>query len=321
MEAAERELLQKTVGEALAAVDADRADAIDAVLADVGWLEMLGAAHGDAVSIVFRSLGTVNGMGSVLDDVLVTALGLEPRASLAALLPAFATWNAPGTTNGAMSARGLATGRVATADELLVVCDDGANRRAAVVPVSAAEVHTISGVDPNARLHTVRLQHSVTELELLDTRAWESAVAWGRIAIAHQIAGACRSMLELARTHALERVQFGRPIARFQAVRHRLAEALIAVEALDASLTAAIDNPGPMTAALAKAVAGPTARTVAAHCQQILAGIGFTAEHPFHRFLKRTLTLEGLFGSATEITLDLGRQLVAARHVPTLIEL
>jgi alkylation response protein AidB-like acyl-CoA dehydrogenase len=60
---------------------------------------------------------------------------------------------------------------------------------------------------------------------------------------------------------------------------------------------------------------------VATQCQQVLAGIGFTAEHPFHRFLKRTLLLEGLFGSADEIALDVGRQLLAARCVPTLIEL
>ena len=50
-------------------------------------------------------------------------------------------------------------------------------------------------------------------------------------------------MLDLARTHALERVQFGRPIARFQAVRHRLAEALVAVEALDATLRRGRDEP------------------------------------------------------------------------------
>ena len=128
-------------------------------------------------------------------------------------------------------------------------------------------------------------------------------------------------MLDLAREHALERLQFGRPIAEFQAVRHRLAEALVAVEALDAALAAAWDEPNPVTAALAKAVAGRTARTVAADCQQVLAGIGFTTDHPFHRYLKRTMALEGLFGSADEIVVDLGHSLIAARTVPTLIEL
>ena len=128
-------------------------------------------------------------------------------------------------------------------------------------------------------------------------------------------------MLALARTHALERVQFDRPIASFQAVRHRLADALVAVEALDATLGAAADEPNGLTAALAKATAGRTAKTVATHCQQVLAGIGFTTDHPFHRFLKRTMVLEGLFGSSDEITVAVGRQLLAACRVPTLIEL
>jgi len=81
------------------------------------------------------------------------------------------------------------------------------------------------------------------------------------------------------------------------------------------------DEAGPETAALAKAVAGRSARTTAKHAQQVLAGIGFTVEHPFHRFLKRVLALEGLFGSADEIVLDIGRTLLARRSVPTLIEL
>jgi alkylation response protein AidB-like acyl-CoA dehydrogenase len=165
------------------------------------------------------------------------------------------------------------------------------------------------------------VQGSPAVAKRLGPAAWQSAVALGRRAVAHQMAGATRAMLTLARTHAMERVQFGRPIARFQAVRHRLADALVAVEALEATLGAAREDPNPETAALAKAIAGRTARTVAAHCQQVLAGIGFTTDHPFHRFLKRTLALEGLFGSADEIALDVGRQLLAARRVPTLIEL
>jgi alkylation response protein AidB-like acyl-CoA dehydrogenase len=155
----------------------------------------------------------------------------------------------------------------------------------------------------------------------LEADAWAAALALGRRAVAHQIAGACRAMLALARTHALERLQFGRPIARFQAVRHRLAETLVAIEALEATLTAAGDEPNPETAALAKAFAGRAARIASAHCQQVLAGVGFTTEHSFHRFLRRTMLLEGLFGSADEIVSSLGRQLLASRRVPTLIEL
>jgi alkylation response protein AidB-like acyl-CoA dehydrogenase len=179
----------------------------------------------------------------------------------------------------------------------------------------------VRGIDPDAGFRSVRAADDAAGATRLDAAAWEAAVASGRRAVSRQIAGASRAMLELACTHALERVQFGRPIARFQAVRHRLADALVAVESLEAAVAAAGDEPNADTAALAKAIAGRTARIVAAQCQQVLAGIGFTTDHPFHRFLKRTMALEGLFGTADEIVVELGRQLLAARRVPTLIEL
>ena len=197
----------------------------------------------------------------------------------------------------------------------------GSDLQVMTVPGSAAELHPVQGIDPDAGVHIARVEHGLDGASQLDDAIWESAVALGRRAVAHQISGASHTMLTLARAHALERVQFGRPVAAFQAVRHRLADALVAVESLDATLDAAADEPNPMTAALAKATAGRTARTVATHCQQVLAGIGFTTDHPFHQYLKRTMLLEGLFGSADEIAVDLGHQLLAARRVPTLIEL
>jgi hypothetical protein len=220
-----------------------------------------------------------------------------------------------------VQADGLATARAARAHELLVVCSAPSGLRAVAVPAKAAELGRAQGVDPDGAIHTLRVRGRFEDGEPLDPDAWSRALALGRRAAAHQIEGACRAMLDLARSHALEREQFGRPIACFQAVRHRLAEALVAAEAAEAALSAARDEPCPETAALAKAVAGRSARTVARHCQQVLAGIGFTTEHAFHRFLKRTMVLEGLLGSADAIVLDVGRRLLAERRVPTLIEL
>jgi hypothetical protein len=289
MDGAERALLQATVAEALAGVDDGR---IDAVLADLGWLEMLAAEPRDAVAIVFRALGTGHATATALDDVVVAGLGHAPRPELAVLLPRFASWDPPGAPGPA----------------------------AVAIPVAELRVTAIEGIDPQAGLCSVSMERAAGSGESLDPGAWDTAVAWGRYAVAAQIAGACRAMLDLARTHALERVQFGKPVARFQAVRHRLAEAYVAVEALDAAISA-VDPSDPMTAALAKAVAGRSAGTVTRHCQQILAGIGFTTDHPFHRYFKRTLALDGLFGSSAAITLDLGRHLVATRRVPHVIEL
>lgn len=321
MDAVERTQLAEAVRDAIAGADADGGTALDPVLAGLGWLEMLRAEPGDAVDIVFGALGRANGAATVLDDVVVSALGSEPRADLAVLLPPFATWHPPGTIDGEhVAAVGIATARVTTATDVLVVCRSEAALCTATVPASALTVNAVHGIDPDAGYHAVSLEHDGTGTPL-DVLGWDAAIACGRVAVAQQIAGASHAMLDLARAHAVERVQFDRPIARFQAVRHRLADALVAVEALDAALSASRDVPNSVTAALAKAVAGRTARTVASHCQQVLAGIGFTTDHPLHRFLKRTMALDGFLGSADEIAVDLGRQLLETRNVPTLIEL
>ena len=63
-------------------------------------------------------------------------------------------------------------------------------------------------------------------------------LAAGRRALGWWLVGTSRAMLSLARRHALDRVQFGRPVASFQAIRHRLAETLVAIEGAEATLSA-----------------------------------------------------------------------------------
>jgi hypothetical protein len=320
IEAEERALMEQTVRGALAAAAAEGVADADPVLAKLDWRELLADEPADAIAIVFGALGATNATATALDDVLLAALGREPRPDLAVLLPRFAGWDPPGTDASSRPAEGLATARAAAAETLLVVGGAPSAPWLGAVRCKDAALRAVHGIDPSAGLHAVRVD-AVRDAARLDPAAWSAAVALGRRAVAHQIAGASRAMLDLARSHALERMQFGRPIARFQAVRHRLADALVAVEALEAALGAARDQPNADTAALAKAVAGRTAQSTARHCQQVLAGIGFTMEHGFHRYLKRTMALEGLFGSADAIVLDVGQRLLAERRVPTLIEL
>ncbi len=165
------------------------------------------------------------------------------------------------------------------------------------------------GIDPGARV-----------VELVGD-APAAAVRLARLALSHELIGASRAMLELARTHALERIQFGVPIASFQAVRHRLAETLVAIETAQAAVDAAWLDDASHHAAIAKAVAGRSARTTAKHCQQVLAGIGFTMEHPFHRYFRRVLVLDEQFGSARVLTQELGEQILATGVLPTTVRL
>jgi hypothetical protein len=146
-------------------------------------------------------------------------------------------------------------------------------------------------------------------------------LAAGRHALGWWLVGASRAMLSLARTHALDRVQFGKPVASFQAIRHRLAETLVAIEGAEATLQAAAAEPDELSFLLAKAAAGQAALTAARHCQQVLGGIGFTAEHELHRHVKRTLVLDGMLGSARELTREAGARLRAKGFAPRLAQL
>jgi alkylation response protein AidB-like acyl-CoA dehydrogenase len=203
-----------------------------------------------------------------------------------------------------------------------VITGAGEECVAAVVDTADLALRTVHGLDP--RLGLVEVTGAPVPATWQSgplPTAWSAAVAAGQRALGHELVGASRTMLGLAREHAIERVQFGRPIALFQAVRHRLAEAYVAIEAADAALTAAWDDGTPLTAAMAKAIAGRSARTVSRHCQQVLAGIGFTTEHDLHLFVRRVIVLDRLLGDARWLTRRLGEDLLAARSLPALLPL
>jgi hypothetical protein len=144
----------------------------------------------------------------------------------------------------------------------------------------------------------------------------------GRLAVGWWLAGTARAMLALARQHALDRVQFGRKVASFQAIRHRLAETLVAIEGAEATLAAAGEpaaGADDLARLLAKAAAGQAALTAARHCQQVLGGIGFTAEHDLHRHVRRTLVLDGLLGSSRELTRQAGAAVRGVGSAPRLV--
>ncbi|HEX5067462.1 MAG TPA: hypothetical protein VFY49_15195, partial [Myxococcota bacterium] len=152
------ETLRAALADALAA-DA-RAD-VDALLAQLGWLEMLADEPDDAIAIVFEALGAANATATALDDVLASALGCAPRAGLALLLPRFATWDPAGRIDaGELSAHGLATARAAGADAILVAGGTAAQPFLLEVPASATEVRAVHGIDPAGGLRAVKVKLS-----------------------------------------------------------------------------------------------------------------------------------------------------------------
>jgi hypothetical protein len=220
------------------------------------------------------------------------ALADDPEAAISLLFEA----------QGAANARSKA---------LHLVLGEPAGFEATGRAVSFVGERPIQGLDPSLGLFEAE---AAVELS-------EDRLAAGRRAVAHELVGSSRTMLQLARDHAVDRVQFGVPISSFQAVRHRLAEALVAVEAAAGAADAAWLDESAESAALAKAVAGRSARIVARHAQQVLAGIGFTTEHDFHRYLKRSQTLDRLLGDHRRLTRELGEQLLTGRAAPALLPL
>lgn len=308
LDAAERSLLDQSLTAALE-MHGD-AVATDAALADLGWADMITTEPADVIAVVFEVLGRVNAAACVLDDVVLTALGRPPGGAV--LLP---RWGSGGPVH-AHTVEGLCSSRIHDASVLTVVTDDGLLE----VPATSATVRIGNGADPDLGLVETVVADPVPTAE--PSRVdWPAALAAGRLALGHWLLGTATAMVTLARDHATERVQFGRPIAGFQAVRHKLADAQVALEAARAALEVADRDHSPTNVDLGRILAGRAATLAATHAQQILAGIGFTLEHPFHRYLRRTLVLDGLLGSTDSITRDVGRTVIAERRLPALVDL
>jgi len=312
-------LFERSLGDATRrATGAD----LDAALDDLGWPDALIDDPQVAVSLLFRLQGESGATSSSLGRVMAHALGLADGSTT--VLPAVGGCAPPGTVDdGWLRVDGLAPATLPDRPTALVVASTiGGATTAGKVPTASLDLHPVTGVDPDMGLLRVSGEIAAVGSQVdVPTGAWPAAVALGRRAVAHELIGASRTMLDLACDHARGRIQFDRPIASFQAVRHRLAEALVAVAMAEAMLEAAWLDPTPDTSAMAKAVAGRQAKTTARHCQQVLAGIGFTVEHPFHRYVRRTLVLDALLGTAASLTTALGVELVDQRRLPPLLPL
>jgi hypothetical protein len=324
MDAGDRELFERSLR---AATERCSGADLDAALADLGWREALADDRRIAVSLLFELQGGATATSSALGLVMLDALGLDDDLDDAAVvLPAIGSAEPPGVLrDGRLSVAGLLTTPSYGPDTVLVVARDGEGEDAAVVAVRVdverLDRRDVHGIDPWLALAEISGEGIEPAVPPQGVTGWPDAVAEARLALGHELVGASRTMLALARDHALERIQFGRPIATFQAVRHRLADTLVAVESAAALLDAAWLDGSPATAAMAKAMAGRAGRTAARHCQQVLAGIGFTTEHGFHRSFRRVLVLDELFDSARTLTASLGADLLATRRLPPLLSL
>jgi alkylation response protein AidB-like acyl-CoA dehydrogenase len=138
-----------------------------------------------------------------------------------------------------------------------------------------------------------------------------------RAAAAAEALGVAQRALDLGVDHAKTRIQFGKPIGTYQAVSHPLAQTYTDVE-LARSLVywaawcvAEEDERARVAAAAAKAFATEAAVIACERSIQVHGGIGFTWEHPLHRFYKRALWLEGFGHRPPELRLEVANALLA----------
>lgn len=121
-----------------------------------------------------------------------------------------------------------------------------------------------------------------------------------------ELLGVAEYALEMAVEYAKDRVQFGKPIGSFQAVKHKLADALVDVEGMRSTVyyaawcTSSGDDDESLAASMAKAWCSDAGRRVLAAALQVHGGIGFTWEHDLHLYLRRAKVNEMLYGAPAE---------------------
>jgi alkylation response protein AidB-like acyl-CoA dehydrogenase len=155
-----------------------------------------------------------------------------------------------------------------------------------------------------------KLEFSNTPAKLIGTegKGWDvlsQVFDLAAVALAAEQVGGAQKVLEMAVQYAKDRIQFGRPIGSFQAIKHKCADMLLEVESAKSAAyygmwcAAEMNDELASVASLAKAYCSEAYFHAAAENIQIHGGIGFTWEHPAHLYFKRAKSSELIFGDPT----------------------
>ena len=176
----------------------------------------------------------------------------------------------------------------------------------------------LSTMDQTRRLAHVDLVDVPGRLIGTEGGAWpgiERTLQLAAVGLAAEQVGGAQRCLEMSVQYAQDRIQFGRPIGSFQAVKHKCADMLLHVELARSAAqygawcAAELDGDLPVAAAMAKSYCSEAYFAVAAETIQVHGGIGFTWEHPAHLYFKRAKSSELLLGAPVHHRRLLARQL------------
>jgi alkylation response protein AidB-like acyl-CoA dehydrogenase len=166
----------------------------------------------------------------------------------------------------------------------------------------------LSTMDQTRKQAKLDFDNTPAELIGTDGAGWttlETVLDLAAVALAAEQVGGAQKVLEMAVEYAKVRVQFGRPIGSFQAIKHKCADMLLEVESAKSAAyygmwcASEMNDELASTASLAKAYCSEAYFHAAAENIQIHGGIGFTWEHPAHLYFKRAKSSELLFGDPT----------------------
>ncbi len=202
----------------------------------------------------------------------------------------------------------------ATADEIALAAriDEGDGVALFVVPRTALRAEPLVALDPSRPLARLAFDGVEVGPERVLGEPGRSGAALARaldealVALALDVVGTCQRLFEITVDHARQRHQFGRPIGAFQAIQHKCADCLLAIEkaratAYFAMMTIAEDDPRrSLAASMAKAAAGDCQRLICKEGIQIHGGMGFTWESDVQLYVKRAKSSGHLLGTGTE---------------------
>ncbi|MGX9788372.1 acyl-CoA dehydrogenase IpdE2 [Mycobacterium sp. MMS18-G62] len=300
----ERELLRQTVV-ALVEKHASPAAVREAMASEHGYDEslwkLLCEQVGAAALVVPEELG---GAGGELADAAVVleelAKGLVPTPLLGTTLAELALLTADEPDADALE--GLAEGTKIGA----VVFDPGyvVNGDIADV-VIAADGTTLNRwttftAEPSDTMDLTRRLSRVEPQDTAEIGADPGLGETAAILLAAEQIGAATKCLDLTVEYTKDRVQFGRPIGSFQALKHRMADLYVAVQSARAVVNDAIAEPSPASAALARVAASEAFSKVAAEAVQMHGGIAITWEHDIQLYFKRAHASAQLLGPPRE---------------------
>jgi Acyl-CoA dehydrogenase, C-terminal domain len=308
----EIELVRTSIRHLLASTPAAE---VPAALLALGWDDVLAADPATAIGVLADEQGAARVAAPAVELAMLHGAGLVIEPGLAVVLPSLRprTSTSASPTSSDWVVDGLVLAGHSRADRCIVLTPDGL----ASLPASSLAFTPIVGADPSLGLHRAHGAVSSTSLERVgDASQRTDAISAGRRALASELVGGAALMLADTVTYVMARQQYGRPIGSFQAVKHRLADVHVAVTAARAGVAAAWAHPDAVSSMAAKCLAGRAHQLASTHCHQVHGGIAFTIEHGFHNWIRRGQMLDALLGTASELTDEIGRTLIALGSVP-----